>query len=245
VVGADSGGPTISGAGLALAGAFALALASPAQALDLNGGEAVKDESGASEASKWEGFYVEGQSADVWPAAEPDLSQASPALPPDEVIRSPIWHGGGLTGSARAGYNWGEGQVVYGLERELSSDRQMDYLASVRGRIGLVSDSWLFYGTGGAAFLTLGRSGEPALESAAPNFDIGKSQTGLVAGGGVEAKLGPGLTMGVEGLYYGFEAGGSPAKDAGAASGSENLADVTVIKGRLTLRLNGEPGPLR
>ena len=84
-------------------------------------------------------------------------------------------HDRGLLGGGQIGYSWQTGPIVLGLEGDISSvdwddlfiDRQvgesfpaaisplldLDFLATVRGRVGLAADNWLFYVTGGAAFL--------------------------------------------------------------------------------------------
>lgn len=236
----------MSGAGAALAGAFALALASPVQAMDLNDGAPVKDEAAAAPLAEWTGFHVSGQPAGSWPAPGFGFSQTgAPLLTQDEVLSSPVWRGAGLTGSIQADYSWGEGQIIYGVQGDVSFSERTDQFVSLRGRIGVVSDSWLFYGAAGPAFSAPGNSGVPANEEAPLKFDIGEGQAGYVAGAGIEAKLSPDVSFGVEGLHYGFGGGEHAETGPMALSGSENLSDVTVIRGRLTLRLDVEPGPLK
>jgi outer membrane immunogenic protein len=58
----------------------------------------------------------------------------------------------GVVGGVQLGYNWQDKQLVYGVEGDLSlsgSDR-VDWLASLRGRLGyLIDPRVLVYGTAG------------------------------------------------------------------------------------------------
>ena len=145
-------------------------------------------------------------------------------------------HDRGLLGGGQIGYSWQTGPIVLGLEGDISSvdwddlfiDRQvgesfpaaisplfdLDFLATVRGRVGLAADNWLFYVTGGVAFL----DGEFENLSASGSKDI--SATGGVVGGGIEWGITPNLSVKGEGLYLSFDdftnlsgVGGSVAGD--------------------------------
>jgi outer membrane immunogenic protein len=82
---------------------------------------------------------------------------------------------------------------------------KVDFLASVRGRLGMAFDGLLIYGTGGVAF---------ADAMVRDRIDIGAethrrsksfSDVGLVVGGGVAWMVIPHtFSLGVEGLYYAF-----------------------------------------
>jgi outer membrane immunogenic protein len=97
-------------------------------------------------------------------------------------------------GGIHAGYNWQRANnLLFGIEADVDFADDIDYLATVRGRLGWTAGSVLFYGTGGVAFIGFDNS-----------FDD-DSQTGWVAGGGIEYKLRENVSVGVEGLYYNFE----------------------------------------
>ncbi len=63
-----------------------------------------------------------------------------------------------------------------------------------------------------------------------------RDSSGWVAGGGLERKIRENVSIGVEGLYYGFDGN----NDSG--SGDDNF---WAARARLTYHLNGDPAPLR
>jgi opacity protein-like surface antigen len=144
--------------------------------------------------------------ASVGAAGAADLAVKAPVYkaPPPPVILS--------------GYNWQFGQVVIGVEGDadaafLSKDAivtdgagnvgtgkvKTEALESIRGRLGyVVLPQLLAYGTGGVGF------GQSKLsDTFGDNASL--SQTGWVAGGGLEYKLWGPLIGRVEYLHYGFD----------------------------------------
>lgn len=245
--------------GFAVAGA--LAFTAHAQAIEIVEQDVTKDQQGA--AANWVGFYFSRQAGGSWAAngfggARGDLA---PPLMADEtpgggakgpgsldggVMNQGVLGLMGVLGGARAGYNWGQGQVVYGVESELSYGEKVNHLAIIRGRLGVASDNWLFYGSAGAGVLANARAPvAPEAEGPALKLDIGENRAGFVVGGGIEAKLGPKLSVGVEGLYYGLDAGAHAEKFGPASAGAENPSDAAIVRGRLTLRLGNESEPLK
>ncbi len=141
-----------------------------------------------------------------------------------------------ITGGAHIGYNIQKGKVVFGVEgdvsflnSELSTNEQgsetngndtyeysekvsvnLDYLASLRARIGIAGDKSLVYATAGVAFTELNAS---ASEEGTVNGQVvysdsesfSKSMTGLVVGGGLEYKLWQNTSIRGEVLHYMFE----------------------------------------
>jgi outer membrane immunogenic protein len=118
---------------------------------------------------------------------------------------------------AHAGYNWQQGTVVYGFETDLqathlnssmtggltagvpgdfaSTTALIEAYGTFRGRVGVTTGQWLFYGTAGAAY------GNVDLSSSLRSFGLLTfSQTvepkiGWVAGAGVEYLLRPNLML--------------------------------------------------
>ncbi|HEX5959279.1 MAG TPA: outer membrane protein [Hyphomicrobiaceae bacterium] len=131
--------------------------------------------------------------------------------------------GEGWLAGGQVGFNLQMGRLVYGLEADLSkgwvdggeagSGHSLDWLYSVRGRLGLASydNRWLFYATGGAAWADFDYSsaGLPGTSD---------TQFGWVAGAGVERALTPNLTARVEYLYYDFDSLNVPAGVLGPAT---------------------------
>ena len=127
----------------------------------------------------------------------------------------------GVTGGVHGGYNAQFGQMVLGVEGDytfsdasgsrtvplggtfgnLSINSDFDYLASVRGRVGLVNTSgMMFFGTVGYGWSHLSASAvAPAV-----NFQFHRevSYGGPVAGGGIEYQFTPMIVGRVEGLRY-------------------------------------------
>lgn len=93
-------------------------------------------------------------------------------------------------------------------------ETKVNWLASVRGRVGYASNNWLLYATGGVAFgdfdfnARVNCTGVPASLCAggSQNIRAGFSDTriGGVVGGGVEVKPASNWIFGVEYLYYRF-----------------------------------------
>lgn len=114
-----------------------------------------------------------------------------------------------LLGGLHIGYNVQEGSMVYGIEADASFGDRVDYLASLRARVGVAFNELLIYATAGVAFAGFddnqvygktwwGKSykvGSP---------DDGDTRIGFVVGGGAEYKLAPNWSVGLEGLYYAF-----------------------------------------
>jgi outer membrane immunogenic protein len=120
-----------------------------------------------------------------------------------------------------AGYNMELGAIVLGVEADISAafnedsgtgpkydeiyTNELDWIGSVRGRIGVPIDRMLIYATGGWAFA--GVTNESTSDDY-PNEDFEDTDdtvTGYVLGGGVEYALSDNVLLRVEGLSYDFE----------------------------------------
>jgi outer membrane immunogenic protein len=119
-----------------------------------------------------------------------------------------------LIGGVHVGYNWQRDAVVFGVEADVSFADNIDYLASLRGRLGYASGNFLIYATAGVA---LAQFADDSV-----NFSIGNksfaldsgsddAEVGFVVGGGVEYKVRPNWSIGLEGLYYIFDDSSSEA----------------------------------
>lgn len=124
------------------------------------------------------------------------------------------WGGGfGVT----AGWNTQQGNAVYGVEADISwvdfdnaldiSDymehrASMDWLATVRGRVGLAMGRVLAYVTGGIAIADLDYSSWYVNSN--EGFRTGGTQVGIAAGAGVEVAVNGRLSAKGEYMYVGF-----------------------------------------
>lgn len=127
--------------------------------------------------------------------------------------------GGGPSGSydldgwllgGQIGYNWQMDSIVYGLEADLSltdingsdedilASRTLDWMASVRGRIGYALDGILLYGTAGLALAK--STGEVFIA------DDTQTHVGWTAGLGVEVMVSDNVSLRGEYRYTGFAA---------------------------------------
>lgn len=144
-------------AGLALG---ALALANPAAAADL----AIKAPA-LKTVYDWTGLYIGGHVGYAKGRGEPTLPDLGDPASPSSF--------GAIYGGGQIGYNVQlPSRVVLGVEADLSAPNylssnsvawwgpgaqgiisdQIDYLGTLRGRVGYAFDRWLVYGTGGVAW---------------------------------------------------------------------------------------------
>jgi outer membrane immunogenic protein len=126
-----------------------------------------------------------------------------------------------FAGGFHAGYNWQTNNVVLGLENSITfiDAPDIDYVATLRARLGYAAGNSLVYGTGGLAFASLP-------EDLASIIDIDDTAWGWAAGGGYEFKRDSGWSVGAEALYYNFDIDGEDA-------------DAWTVMGRISYHLGG------
>ena len=122
---------------------------------------------------------------------------------------------GGTVG-ALAGYNWQQGNFVYGLEGDWSwvgakrtrvglnvfDSSDLTWLATARGRAGLAFESTLFYVTGGAAFGHVNNSAAFLSDGTSRvSFTQDQTKAGWTLGAGVEHMFAPNWTARAELRY--------------------------------------------
>jgi outer membrane immunogenic protein len=125
----------------------------------------------------------------------------------------------GVAGSGGGGIYWRDVSVLganlfnHNYLSGASVSRSVDYLGTVRGRVGyLVTPTLLFYGTGGLAYggvklrfngAQLGYNHNPDYDTTGPGYNsVSQTQTGWTAGGGVEWMFLPNWSAKAEYLYY-------------------------------------------
>ena len=136
----------------------------------------------------------------------------------------------GFVGGAQAGFNWQMGNFVTGLETDFQSFRQngngsgsavyptlapatftvsqsfsTDWLWTLRPRLGIAMNSWLFYATGGVA-ITEVKANWLFLDNFADTeaATMSKTMTGWTIGGGIEYAVVNGWSVKAEYLYLDF-----------------------------------------
>ena len=229
-----------------------LALGGPAYAADM----ATKAPPAAPVAAPttWTGFYVGGQLGGATSASRCNVQQSPttflfaslPCAGGDAGIYDRSFAGGG-----RAGYDWQFNTLVVGLVGDwnwmdlnqkfnstglsdapntaASASSKIDWLASIRGRLGAASNNWLFYLTGGVAFEHTKDNASLIGTCCGGQFtapQITKTKTGAVAGAGVEVQLTRNLSLTGEVLWV----GGFPAASTTSHSANGNWTYTTSFK---------------
>ena len=134
----------------------------------------------------------------------------------------------------------------------ITVQQQLDYFATLRGRLGVVNNNILFYATGGAAFGHVTENVNVNSTLSTPAIFASGSSTvdaiGWAAGGGIEAALWGSWTGKVEYLYM----------DLGSISNTLNIGNATtpatvttnstirdhIIRVGANYRFSAESGPV-
>ena len=160
--------------------------------------------------SEWTGWYVGGQTGYSQGDARAIVSDPRPMTSSNVFAR--------LDGGLHVGYNealssrlvlgadadiafpgfFEDGAVSSGIQAQGSTvSEKIDYVSTLRGRLGYAVDRWLIYGTGGLAL-----SQARFIDSSASINDQDKIvRPGWVLGAGAEFAFAPGWTARVEYLY--------------------------------------------
>jgi opacity protein-like surface antigen len=98
-------------------------------------------------------------------------------------------------GGAQIGYNWQFGQFVVGVESDISATdfEGMNWLATVRGRLGYAWDRVMPYATAGLAIAEIDT---PFVGSSS------ETDTGWTAGGGIEVAVSDTISLRAEYLHF-------------------------------------------
>jgi outer membrane immunogenic protein len=197
----------------------------------------------------WTGFYIGAHAGANW--------QQASSINSYSTVSSNFAHtdGSGFIGGGQIGYNWQHGNSVFGLEGDLSwlgggasnsipipgkiaafVSNKVDWLSTVRGRMGLAVGDTMVYATAGVA---IGH----AKNSQAP-FDTGvglvqhvkseaKTKVGWVVGGGIEHMWDQHWTVGLEGLFV--DLGKSTASIAPNGFTKSTTFSNQIVIGRVKL----------
>lgn len=214
--------------GFLLAGAAGMAAVPAAQAADLT----VKAPAMAPPPVSWTGLYV-GVSAGAAHLSHTDVYGYSNFFDPISNTATTT----GFIGGGQIGYNFQSGNLVYGIEGDFSGltgkvtthglpnatyTGQASWLATARGRFGLVVGDTLAYVTAGVAFTHVNSQITPPSLDPIATYSDSSTRTGLVLGGGIEHMITHNWTVKVEGLWVdagsrivnanAFKAGGNASK---------------------------------
>lgn len=257
--------------------AAGVAVAGGASAADLGGGYggSLKDEPVYAPAPIWSGYYIGGHLGGLWndgPSVNgkkrwchnEDQEVTKTAVSNKTCYPWKDWtkrvsydHNDddtSLVGGVHVGHNWQSGARVFGLEGDVSFADGLDYLASMRARLGYARGNLLLYLTGGVAFagfdaqdVTITKKWGDHTKKYTLHGDDDR-RIGYVVGAGAEYKLRPNMSIGVEALYYDF---GDSTKTWNWIKGYEcgwkeykvterDDNDLFVVRGRLTYHFQDE-----
>ena len=165
----------------------------------------------------WSGFYV-GVNAGYGlsdHAHRPTCTAACAPTPSLNTDRD------GFVGGGQLGYNQQIGRYLAGIEADIqytdvgrtvvgsapgalanSATQRLDYLGTLRARVGLVMDRVLVFATGGLAYGDVREAQTIVFPGATYSVASTATEFGYAAGGGVEYGFTPNLTGKAEALYY-------------------------------------------
>jgi outer membrane immunogenic protein len=201
----------------------------------------------------WTGFYIGAHGGVAWLRHEQTMAGVGAANV--TTCNFPTPYGScrlddtGAVFGGQIGYNWQAGpNWLIGIEADgswtgLKETKQfplggpgsfhsvndkIDWLASVRGRLGFVAGQTLFYATGGVAFANFNagwsRSGSDSL------LQVDKTATGWVAGGGIEHAFTRNWSARVEFLHYGLGTKSVTSSIGGPTYTTSFRHDVSVVR---------------
>lgn len=159
----------------------------------------------------WTGFYLGVDIGEIF--GKNSITNITPGPAGSTTFSQKFQNTGfGLHG----GYNYQTGNVVYGIEGDYTffptsgamadgtiaavAQERLSGLWSIRGRVGWAVDSALVYATGGVAerIASIDVPGKATIPMSETSFD----KVGAVVGGGIEYKMTPKISVGLEALYY-------------------------------------------
>ncbi len=231
----------------------ALSIAGTANAADIYRREAVggyKD-GPVYAANTWTGFYIGGNAGAAFNDNKNKyFLDSEGGNDTAEAIFKNNRESTEFVGGVHVGYNFQQGHLVFGIEGDATFGiDNIDYLASVRGRLGYSFGDFLVYGTGGVAFIGMNdKFSVQQPEDASPfRFNNSRDEVGYVVGGGVEKKITPNWSIGAEGLYYNFDNNARTYRyDAGTdAVTVKQDQDFWSVRGRLTYHVTQSYEPLK
>ena len=215
---------------LGSAALLALVAAGPSVAADMRAKPIYKAPPTAiASVYNWTGFYVGGHVGYGW--GDKDWTFPPPSDPPGVNFDVDGFLGGG-----QIGFNWQAGNWVFGIEGEFSwsgidgaatltppgspsatFSSELNWIATLTGRIGYAWNNWLWYVKGGGAWADEDHS---ISSVGTPTAAASGSASGWTIGGGAEYGFAPNWSARVEYSYYDFgsktytfTAAGSPAED--------------------------------
>jgi outer membrane immunogenic protein len=139
--------------------------------------------------------------------------------------------------NSKAPLTAGVGSVVIGSSLSMSAN--VEWLSSIRGRVGYIWDNNLLYLTGGAAWKNTDFSSRlVALAPFVSQTNFNQTQGGWVLGGGIDHMLTANWILGAEYLFYQFgtERAGAPFTPTGLPIAYTWKDNVQAVRARLSYK---------
>lgn len=176
----------------------------------------------------WTGFYVGAHAGYGWSNFDGSMIYTDATNGDGFDSSGKTLKGQGAIAGGQVGFNWQAGAVVWGVEADASWARidggamllpypnnydspawdfstSIDWLATVRGRLGFASGKTLIYATGGVAFAGIQTSHDVVGPGYSAYGSKSENLIGWTVGGGLEWMLAPNWTLKTEYLYYRFD----------------------------------------
>lgn len=224
----------------------------------------------------WSGLYAGVQLGGAFGGSNDGVVALSPFTPGLQTAFAPGFNGdfdGGVIGGAHVGYDWQMGNIVFGAladftaadisdrqsgfsttPAEYSISRDLNYLGTVRGRIGYApSNQFLAYVTGGLAYGDVDINySQPGSSATIQSITGDQDSVGYTLGVGAETMVTQNISFGLEYLYTNLGgndynvniAGGGAANTAFGAvggpgtnlTGTDNDFDFHTIQAKMSYR---------
>ena len=185
----------------------------------------------------WAGAYVGVHVGAAWQTATGRFSEYTDPAAQYSTTEA------GFIGGGQIGYNWQNGNIVYGVEADISgltgkptvccfsdaSDKsytgQINWLSTFRGRVGIASSNVLGYVTGGLA--VGGVKNHAYVYSPVALKSESRTRVGWTVGAGVEYMMSRNWTVGLEGLYV--DLGSKTVQDVGGNNKTTKFSNTATI----------------
>jgi outer membrane immunogenic protein len=210
----------------------------------------------------WEGLYMGAHVGGAWGSTEANGAGGA-------VVLNDYWSSApsGVVAGLQLGYNWRNGPVLYGLEGDIgylglaggatsnyvplgyetSTKTDSDFYLTLRGRLGVIFNEWMFYATGGyiGADTTVSivgacdawiACGTPAVAGSSSSF-----RNGWTLGGGLEGEVAPNWTAKVEYLYYDLGSTTVTTTGIGLTNNWSVDTDGSLVRAGLNYRFGYSP----
>ena len=167
----------------------------------------IKDEPVYARPFSWTGLYVGAQIGYAWGTVD---AKSGPIAGFNQTYS---YDADGFLGGGHIGYNWQRDRVVFGIQADIEASdisetgigslgfrhqTDVDWLGSVRGRLGIAMDRTLFYATAGWAFGNVEVTKATTLAPFASYDDV---RHGWTVGAGIEQAFSDRITGRIE---YGY-----------------------------------------